>query len=72
MNNEDSRGLRRLYKGRNSIPNAQINLTMKKTPPQTKNTGKQESNALKRLTHESEELKRLAHGPRHLAHVRGA
>jgi hypothetical protein len=32
MNNEDSRGLKRLYKGGNSVPKFQDNLTMKKTP----------------------------------------
>jgi len=38
---EDSRGLKRLYKGRNYVPKFQDSLTMKKTPQQTENTGKQ-------------------------------
>jgi len=49
MKNEDSRGFRRLYLGRKSVPNVQDNFKMKKTPQQTKITGKQESNALKHL-----------------------
>ena len=51
MKNEDSRGLRRLYLGRKSVPNVQDNLTTNKTPLHGKITGKQKSNALKRLTH---------------------
>jgi hypothetical protein len=54
MKNEDLRGLRRLYLGRKLVPNVQDNLTIKKTPQQTKITGKQESNALKRLAHEKQ------------------
>jgi len=42
MKNEDSRGVTRLYNGRNFVPNVQDNLTMKKTPQQVKITGKQE------------------------------
>jgi len=56
MKNEDSRDLRRLYLGRKSIPNVQDSLTTKKTPQETKITGKQERNALKRLTHETKRL----------------
>jgi len=40
MKNEDSRYLRRLYKGRNFVLKFQDNLTMKKTPQQENNTGK--------------------------------
>jgi len=74
MKNEYSRGLRRLYKGRNFVPKFQDNLTMKKTPQHAKNTEKHESNALKRPTHnrrretpQSDILKRLAYACRRKA-----
>jgi len=51
MNNEDSRGIKRLYKGRNFVPKFQDNLTMKKIPQHAKITEKQESNALKHPTY---------------------
>ena len=51
MKNEDSRGLRTIYKWRNSVPKFQDSLAMKNTTQQAKNTGKQENNALKHPTH---------------------
>jgi len=51
MKFEDSRGLRRLYKGRNFVLKFLDKLTMKKTPEQAKNIGKREHVALKRLSH---------------------
>ena len=82
MKNEHSRHLKRIYKWRNYVPKLEDSLTMKKTPQQTKNIRKRESNTLNYLMHNrrreepwTDELKRLVYAcrvkaPESLSHIR--